>query len=89
MKLLPIVFFINHLLNNTFCLFVFVSQRLQLDKTSKVDPLELLDKISSGGISQDVCINDLGTYLKISMVSLFLFLRFIYASCIPSSLYMS
>ncbi|KAI3461189.1 hypothetical protein Pfo_017852 [Paulownia fortunei] len=32
---------------------------LQLDKTSKIDPLTLLEKISSNGISQDVCINDL------------------------------
>ncbi|XP_062082389.1 4-diphosphocytidyl-2-C-methyl-D-erythritol kinase, chloroplastic isoform X1 [Humulus lupulus] len=32
---------------------------LKLDKTSKSDPLQLLNKISSDGISQDVCINDL------------------------------
>ncbi|XVF19417.1 hypothetical protein REPUB_Repub11eG0108600 [Reevesia pubescens] len=36
-----------------------VSKRLQLDQTSKVDPLTLLEKISRNGISQDVCINDL------------------------------
>ncbi|EXB54665.1 4-diphosphocytidyl-2-C-methyl-D-erythritol kinase [Morus notabilis] len=36
-----------------------VYKRLRLDKTSNVDPLQLLDKISSDGISQDVCINDL------------------------------
>ena len=38
-------------------------QRLQLDKTSKVDPLNLLEKLSSNGISQDVCINDLGKWM--------------------------
>ncbi|PON59210.1 4-diphosphocytidyl-2C-methyl-D-erythritol kinase [Parasponia andersonii] len=36
-----------------------VYKRLQLDKTSKVDPLQLLDRISVDGISQDLCINDL------------------------------
>ncbi|KAL5562815.1 hypothetical protein UlMin_032562 [Ulmus minor] len=36
-----------------------VYKRFQLDKSSKVDPLLLLDKISRDGISQDVCINDL------------------------------
>ncbi|OMO51161.1 4-diphosphocytidyl-2C-methyl-D-erythritol kinase [Corchorus capsularis] len=36
-----------------------VYKRLQLDQTSKFDPLTLLEKISSNGISQDVCINDL------------------------------
>ncbi|KAK6144125.1 hypothetical protein DH2020_020945 [Rehmannia glutinosa] len=30
-----------------------------VDKTSKIDPLSLLEKISSNGISQDVCVNDL------------------------------
>lgn len=37
-------------------------QRLQLDRTSKADPVTLLEKISRNGISQDVCINDLGMY---------------------------
>ncbi|KAG8371052.1 hypothetical protein BUALT_Bualt13G0046800 [Buddleja alternifolia] len=32
---------------------------LRLDQTSKIDPLTLLEKISSSGISQDVCVNDL------------------------------
>ncbi|KAK6144120.1 hypothetical protein DH2020_020940 [Rehmannia glutinosa] len=32
---------------------------LRVDKTSKIDPLSLLEKISSNGISQDVCVNDL------------------------------
>nr|AOV62776.1 4-diphosphocytidyl-2-C-methyl-D-erythritol kinase [Morus alba] len=36
-----------------------VYKRLRLDKTSNVDPLQLLDKISRDGISQDICINDL------------------------------
>lgn len=36
------------------------SQRLRLDQTSKVDPVALLETISKNGISQDVCINDLG-----------------------------
>lgn len=36
-----------------------VYKRLWLDKTSNADPLQLLDKISRDGISQDVCINDL------------------------------
>ncbi|KAH9613028.1 hypothetical protein KSS87_008565 [Heliosperma pusillum] len=41
------------------CSTVQVYKRLQLDQTSKVDPLYLLEKISSEGISQEVCINDL------------------------------
>ncbi|XP_022880771.1 4-diphosphocytidyl-2-C-methyl-D-erythritol kinase, chloroplastic-like [Olea europaea var. sylvestris] len=36
-----------------------VYKHLTLDRTSKVDPLTLLEKISRNGISQDVCINDL------------------------------
>ncbi|XP_062017517.1 4-diphosphocytidyl-2-C-methyl-D-erythritol kinase, chloroplastic/chromoplastic isoform X2 [Rosa rugosa] len=36
-----------------------VYKRLQLDTTSSVDPLKLLERISVNGISQDVCINDL------------------------------
>lgn len=36
-----------------------VYKRLNLGKTSSVDPLALLEKISLSGISQDVCINDL------------------------------
>ncbi|XP_059431044.1 4-diphosphocytidyl-2-C-methyl-D-erythritol kinase, chloroplastic/chromoplastic [Corylus avellana] len=36
-----------------------VYKRLQLGQTSKVDPLTLLEKISTNGISPDVCINDL------------------------------
>jgi hypothetical protein len=41
-----------------------IFQRLQLDKTSQADPLTLLEKISRNGISQDVCINDLGMNLQ-------------------------
>lgn len=36
-----------------------VYKNLRLDKTSKIDPLTLLEKISRNGISQDVCVNDL------------------------------
>lgn len=36
-----------------------VYKKLQLDQTSKFDPLRLLERISQDGISQDVCINDL------------------------------
>ncbi|XP_068662441.1 4-diphosphocytidyl-2-C-methyl-D-erythritol kinase, chloroplastic/chromoplastic [Aristolochia californica] len=36
-----------------------VYKRLLLDKTSSVDPVNLLEKICQMGISQDVCINDL------------------------------
>ncbi|XP_009793740.1 4-diphosphocytidyl-2-C-methyl-D-erythritol kinase, chloroplastic/chromoplastic [Nicotiana tabacum] len=36
-----------------------VYKRFQLDQTSKVDPLSLLEKIKTSGISQDVCVNDL------------------------------
>ncbi|CAH9070659.1 unnamed protein product [Cuscuta europaea] len=36
-----------------------VYKRLQLDQTSKVNPLSLLESISNHGISQEVCINDL------------------------------
>ncbi|KAI9073791.1 hypothetical protein K1719_044238 [Acacia pycnantha] len=40
-----------------------VYKRFKLDQTSNVDPLTLLEKISRNGISQDVCINDLGMFL--------------------------
>ncbi|XP_057479756.1 4-diphosphocytidyl-2-C-methyl-D-erythritol kinase, chloroplastic/chromoplastic [Actinidia eriantha] len=36
-----------------------VYKRLRLDQTSKIDPLTLLEKISTNGISQHVCVNDL------------------------------
>lgn len=36
-----------------------VYKRLRLDQTSNVAPSILLERISTGGISQDVCINDL------------------------------
>lgn len=52
-------------------------QRLQLDQTSNVDPLTLLEKIKSNGISQDVCINDLGVFLaEYSYFLTFLFFQF-------------
>uniref|UniRef100_A0A224X4D1 4-(cytidine 5'-diphospho)-2-C-methyl-D-erythritol kinase n=1 Tax=Hypericum tomentosum TaxID=1137039 RepID=A0A224X4D1_9ROSI len=38
-----------------------VYKRFRLEKTTPVDPLTLLEKISSSGITQDVCINDLET----------------------------
>lgn len=38
-------------------------QRFRLDQTSSVNPLTLLEKIKQAGISQDVCINDLGKQL--------------------------
>ncbi|KAG0496970.1 hypothetical protein HPP92_001661 [Vanilla planifolia] len=36
-----------------------VYKRLHFDKTSSIDPLVLLEKVSEAGISQDICINDL------------------------------
>lgn len=36
-------------------------QRLRLEQTSRVDPSSLLARISTEGISQDACVNDLGT----------------------------
>ncbi|KAL0459076.1 UNVERIFIED_CONTAM: 4-diphosphocytidyl-2-C-methyl-D-erythritol kinase, chloroplastic [Sesamum latifolium] len=36
-----------------------VYKRFRLDQTSQIDPLTLLEKISSNGISQEVCVNDL------------------------------
>lgn len=36
-----------------------VYKRLQLDHTSEIDPLTLLEEISRNGISQEVCVNDL------------------------------
>lgn len=35
-------------------------QRFRLDQTSSASPLTLLEKIKQTGISQDVCVNDLG-----------------------------
>lgn len=39
-------------------------QRLHLDRTSSVDPLALLENLTLNGITQDVCINDLGWLIK-------------------------
>ncbi|KAJ4840615.1 hypothetical protein Tsubulata_020917 [Turnera subulata] len=36
-----------------------VYKRLRLDHTSQVNPVTLLERISTNGISQDICINDL------------------------------
>ncbi|XP_047308026.1 4-diphosphocytidyl-2-C-methyl-D-erythritol kinase, chloroplastic/chromoplastic [Impatiens glandulifera] len=36
-----------------------VYKSLQLDESSKIDPLYLLEKISKNGLSQDDCVNDL------------------------------
>ncbi|KAK2441651.1 4-(cytidine 5'-diphospho)-2-C-methyl-D-erythritol kinase [Trifolium repens] len=41
------------------CSTVEVYKRLRLDQTSNIDPSILLERISTNGISQDVCINDL------------------------------
>jgi hypothetical protein len=46
-------------------------QRLRLDQTSNIDPSILLERISTNGISQDVCINDLGMFLTLH-ISFFL-----------------
>lgn len=46
-----------------------VWQRFQLDLSSKVDPLSLLEKISTTGISQDVCVNDLGTIWRLGTLT--------------------
>lgn len=37
-------------------------QRLRLDQISSYDPLVLLSEVTQNGVSQDVCINDLGIY---------------------------
>ncbi|KAJ6315883.1 hypothetical protein OIU78_019205 [Salix suchowensis] len=50
-----------------------VYKRFQLDKTSQADPLTLLEKISMNGISQDVCINDLGMNVQILELAILLF----------------
>eukprot|EP01018_Ginkgo_biloba_P034954 Gb_35831 [translate_table: standard] len=36
-----------------------IYKRFQLDKASPVDPLQLLEEITTSGISQELCINDL------------------------------
>ena len=37
-----------------------VLQRFRLEQASKDDPLTLLKEITQNGISQDLCVNDLG-----------------------------
>ena len=61
--IIAIIFYKWLYFNDNLC----ILQRLRLDKTSKIDPLQVLDKISSDGISQDVCINDLGTYWMLKL----------------------
>lgn len=43
-----------------FLFFLFLFQRLRLDQTSSVDPLTLLENVTSKGVSQSICVNDLG-----------------------------
>jgi 4-diphosphocytidyl-2-C-methyl-D-erythritol kinase len=38
-------------------------QRFRLAQASKADPLTLLKEITQNGISQDVCVNDLGMHI--------------------------
>lgn len=39
----------------------FIFQRLSLDQTSNINPLTLLENVTSNGVSQSICVNDLGT----------------------------
>lgn len=41
-----------------------VLQRFKLEQTSQADPLTLLKEITQNGISQDVCVNDLGMHVS-------------------------
>lgn len=67
-------------------------QRFRLDQSSKVEPLTLLEKISEKGISQDVCINDLGMKLGFLVVVLvqnrILFFFFLMLLCLQSLLHL-
>jgi 4-diphosphocytidyl-2-C-methyl-D-erythritol kinase len=40
-----------------------VLQRFRLEQASKADPLTLLKEITQNGISQHVCVNDLGMHI--------------------------
>ena len=40
-----------------------IFQRLRLDQTSNVDPLTLLENVTNNGVSQSICVNDLGKEL--------------------------
>lgn len=53
-----------------------VSQNLRLDQSSKIDPLTLLEKITRNGISQDVCVNDLGMKSRTFYIAILFFLKF-------------
>lgn len=55
---------IKYTSQNLFTQMNIIFQRLQLDRTVSIDPLTLLEKISTSGISQDVCVNDLGKNLE-------------------------
>lgn len=50
---------------------VLVVQRFRLDQASSVDPLNLLREITQNGISQDVCVNDLGMREHLLICQLF------------------
>jgi hypothetical protein len=39
-------------------------QRFRLEQTSQADPMTLLEEITQNGISQDVCVNDLGIHIS-------------------------
>lgn len=41
-----------------------VLQRFRLEQTSQADPMTLLEEITQNGISQDVCVNDLGIHIS-------------------------
>jgi len=44
-----------------------VYKRLRLDQTSNINPLTLLENVTSNGVSQSICVNDLGTiYMHMS-----------------------
>jgi 4-diphosphocytidyl-2-C-methyl-D-erythritol kinase len=40
-----------------------VLQRFKLEQASQADPLTLLEDITQNGISQDICVNDLGMHV--------------------------
>lgn len=51
----------------------FIFQRLRLDQTSNINPLTLLENVTSNGVSQSICVNDLGMiYMHMSHLSSFL-----------------
>lgn len=52
----------------------FIFQRLRLDQTSNINPLTLLENVTSNGVSQSICVNDLGM-IYMHMSHLFSFLK--------------